>query len=315
MQYQQLTAAFEEVIVELSYNCNLSCTMCGFGKDVNPFAKDKFLSFDNYKAILNQLGDKTQTIRLNGRGESIIHPEFDQILGYTKEKYPEIGINLFSNLSFSSDRILQALIESETQLFISMDSSDGAELIEIRKGAKFHFIETNLVKLKGLKNRPFIVFTIQEVNTHRIYDIAEYAFQHNCHILYNTIRRDEGVEEFEKIVKESKNQIIEQFNGANLLFEDSVLQCLYPDQLAGIKLNVNKPTQTHGTMSNCPALEKELCIQYDGTVTPCNMFNPYVYGNIFDQSLEEIWNGKERANFLRSYKNHYYCQNCANLGM
>jgi MoaA/NifB/PqqE/SkfB family radical SAM enzyme len=63
---------------------------------------------------------------------------------------------------------------------------------------------------------------------------------------------------------------------------------LYPDQLAGIQLKVTKPTQTHGTMKSCPALDKELCIFYDGTTTPCNMFNPYVYGNIFKQSLEEM---------------------------
>jgi len=90
---------------------------------------------------------------------------------------------------------------------------------------------------------------------------------------------------------------------------------LYPDQLAGIQLKVTKPTQTHGTMQNCPALEKELCIFYDGTTTPCNMFNPYVYGNIFKQTLEEIWQSPERNKFLTSHKSHYYCQNCANLGI
>lgn len=306
---------FEEIIVELSHNCNLSCSMCGYGKEVNPYSKSKFLTFKNYKKILQQIGDKTKTIRLNGRGESTIHPDFVKILNFTKEQFPNININLFSNFSFNNKRILEALINNQVQLFISMDSSEADELISIRKGANFQFIVENIKRLSELPNRPFIIFTIQETNIHRIYDIAKFAFDNNCQMLFNTIRRDEGIEPFIEIVNEQSQNITEQFEKVNKLYSKSELQCLYPDQLAGIQLKVTSPTQTHGTMQSCPALDKELCIFYDGTTTPCNMFNPYVYGNIFKQSLEEIWNSSERLEFLISYKNHYYCKNCANLGI
>ena len=310
-----MTSKFEEIIVELSYNCNLSCTMCGFGKDVNPFSKNKFLSFENYKTILSQVGSITKTIRLNGRGESTIHPDFIEILNYTKNAYPELNINLFSNFSFSNKRILDALIKNRVQLFISMDSPNESELVKIRKGARFNYIEQNIKSLHELPNRPFIIFTIQEENIHRIYDIAHFAFENNCSMLYNTIRRDEGIETFVAAVNQNLNSIAEQFEKVNQLFSNTGLQCLYPDQLAGIVIQVNKKTQTHGTMNSCPALEKELCILYDGTTTPCNMFNPYVYGNIFSQSLAEIWNSVARLGFLTSHKNYYYCKNCANLGV
>jgi len=289
--------------------------MCGFGKDVNPFSKNKFLSFENYKTILSQVGSITKTIRLNGRGESTIHPDFIEILNYTKNSYPELNINLFSNFSFSNKRILDALIKNKVQLFISMDSPNETELVKIRKGARFNYIEQNIKSLHELPNRPFIIFTIQEENIHRIYDIAHFAFENNCSMLYNTIRRDEGIETFVAAVNQNLNSIAEQFEKVNQLFSNTGLQCLYPDQLAGIEIQVNKKTQTHGTMNSCPALEKELCILYDGTTTPCNMFNPYVYGNIFSQSLAEIWNSVARLGFLTSHKNYYYCKNCANLGV
>lgn len=315
MQHKKLMTEFEEIIVELSFNCNLSCSMCGFGKEFNPFDKDKFLNFENYKSLLSQIGDKTKTIRLNGRGESTIHPDFVKILNYTKEEYPNLNINLFSNFSFNNQQIINALIGNKVQLFISMDSSVAEELTAIRKGANFKFIEENIKQLQALSSRPFIIFTIQESNIHRVYDIAKFAFENNCHILYNTIRRDEGIEPFIKLVHEQKQNISEQFKVTSELYLNSDLQCLYPDQLAGVQLNNNQSTQTHGTMQNCPALNKELCIFYDGTITPCNMFNPYVYGNIFKQSLSEVWKSPERLEFIDSYKNHYYCQNCANLGM
>lgn len=226
-----------------------------------------------------------------------------------------MNINLFSNFSFSNKRILDALIKNRVQLFISMDSPNETELVKIRKGARFNYIEQNIKSLHELPNRPFIIFTIQEENIHRIYDIAHFAFENNCSMLYNTIRRDEGIETFVAAVNQNLNSIAEQFEKVNQLFSNTGLQCLYPDQLAGIEIQVNKKTQTHGTMNSCPALEKELCILYDGTTTPCNMFNPYVYGNIFSQSLAEIWNSEARLGFLTSHKNYYYCKNCANLGV
>lgn len=306
---------FDEIIIELSHNCNLNCVMCGFGKEINPYSKSKFLTFENYKSILHQIGDKATTIRLNGRGESTIHPNFVDILNYTKEHYPNVNINLFSNLSFHNNQIIEALINNHVQLFISLDSSEADELTAIRKGAKFQFIQENIKYLSVLPNRPFIIFTIQEANIHRIYDIAIFAYENDCQILYNTIRRDEGIETFIKLVNEQHQNISEQFQRVTELYLNSPLQCLYPDQLAGIRLEVAKSMQTHGMMHSCPALSKELCIFYDGTVTPCNMFNPYVYGNIFRQSLNEIWNSRERLDFLISHKSYYYCQNCANLGI
>lgn len=315
VQYQELTAKFDEIIVELSYNCNLSCTMCGFGNKTNPYSKKKFLSFENFKNIIHQIGGIAKTIRLNGRGESTIHPNFVEILNFTKKHYPKLNINLFSNFSFKNDKVLDSLKDNGVQLFISMDSSDPIELAEIRKGANFQHIENNIRYLSGIANRPFIIFTIQEANIHRIFDIARYAYNNKCQILYNTIRRDEGIESFVEVVKDKMDFISSQFDMVREMYLGSSLQCLYPDQLAGINLNAKKTTQTHGTMLSCPALRKELCIYYDGSISPCNMFNPYRYGNIFRQSLDEILNSPERVEFMASHKFHYYCKNCANLGV
>jgi radical SAM protein with 4Fe4S-binding SPASM domain len=289
--------------------------MCGFGKEANPVNKNKFMPFDKYKIIISQIGGKTNIVRLNGRGESIIHPKFVKILEYTKSKFPNIGINLFSNFSFNNPRIIKSIINNQVQLFISIDSTTDQELSAIRRGAKFTLIDKNIKQLQKMPNRPFIVFTIQEKNIYRIFDIAQYAFNNNCQIIFNSVRRDIGIETFIDAVNKNYSLVLEQFDKASELYKSSQLQCLIPDQLAGVDLKVQKSIQTHGKMAKCPALDNELCILYDGTITPCNMFNPYVYGNISKQSLNEIWNGKERSLFLNSHKNYYYCQNCANLGV
>ena len=314
MQYKMKEPQFDEVIIELSYNCNLSCSMCGFGREVNPFDRRKFLSLENYQSILDILGDKCKAIRLNGRGESTIHPKFLEILELTKKQYPEIDIILFSNFSFHKDKILDAFIKYDVQLFISMDSPNDEELSRLRTGCNPKLIKKNIVKMERGSKRPFIICTIQEDNIQRIYEMAQFAFEHQCHILFNTLRRDVGIEPFVENIQKNKEGIRSQFEKVHQLYLNSGLRSLYPDQMAGIQICSTKNTQTHGKMDSCPILEKEICILYDGTVTPCNMFNPYRYGNIFQESLSEIWEGEARRAFLTSHKDNYYCQNCANLG-
>lgn len=306
---------FEEIIIELSHNCNLSCIMCGFGRNNNPYNKDKFMPFEKYRTVLNQVAPLTGTIRLNGRGESTIHPDFLPILEYTKETFPHLSINLFSNLSFASPGIINSLKKNKVQLFISLDSPFKEELETIRKGADFSFILKNIELLSDTEVRPFIIFTVQEANINLISDMGTFAFNNNCHIIFNTVRRDKGIEVFQSAVNENLSLIKQQFSDIAEIYKGSCLRYMIPDQMAGFEIYFKEAIQTHGTMKTCPALEKELCILYDGTVTPCNMFNPYIYGNIFESQLQDIWHGSKRLDFLDSYKQYYYCKNCANLGI
>jgi MoaA/NifB/PqqE/SkfB family radical SAM enzyme len=306
---------FEEIIIELSHNCNLSCIMCGFGKDANPYKKEKFMSFEQYKEVLNQLAPLTKTVRLNGRGESTIHPEFLTILDYTKDIFPHLNINLFSNMSFNNREIIEGIKRNKVQIFVSIDSPEKEELSAIRRGSDHNLIMSNLENMEDTKIRPFIVFTVQEANIHRIADIGRFAAKNKCHIIYNAVRRDEGIDNFVKAVKNNLPVIEGMFKDVAEFYKGLGLKCMVPDQISGIETGFRGVTQTHGSMNTCPALHNELCILYDGTVTPCNMFNPYVYGNIFKNQLEDIWVGNKRIDFLESYKQYYYCKDCANLGI
>lgn len=303
---------FSELIIEVSNNCNLSCKMCGFWQQ--PFDKERFMNPDLFKKIIDELGDCANCIRLNGRGESTIHPGFVQMLEYARSKCYESKLNLFTNFSFNNETVLNSLVGNDVQLFLSIDSPVKHELEEIRRGCKYEWIVGNILSLPRLKHRPFIVFTIMEDNLHRIYDIGKFAFDHNLGIIYNTVRRDAGIEEFVGEVILNFEKIKTEFEAVKYLFELSEFGYFIPDQIAGINLGSNKYTETFGQKKICPALYSEMCILYNGDITPCNMFNLYVYGNITNDSFEDIMNGKKRKEFLASHKNHYYCKNCACLG-
>ncbi|MFW6015936.1 MAG: SPASM domain-containing protein [bacterium] len=302
----------KEVLIELSNNCNLSCKMCGYGQ--KPIEKKRFMSWTLFEKIISDLKGKAKIIRLNGRGESTIHPEFNRMLTYTKENIPETGIHLFTNLSFRNSNTLDAFRNYNTQLFVSIDSPDKNELESIRYNCDYGLIMNNLKRLSDMQIRPFLVFTIMEDNLNRIYDIANFAITNDLNIIYNTVRYDDGMEEFTELISQNIEEIKTQFNKVESLYLDSNLKCIYPDQISGINLELEASTKTYGDSRSCPSLNSQLCILYDGLVSPCNMFNPYIFGDLKVQSLEEIWSSDKRNYFIKNYKKYYYCKNCACMG-
>ena len=309
---------YTEIIIELSHNCNLACTMCGFGREANPPAKDKFMPKERFFALARSLAPKAQAIRLNGRGESTIHPDFLEMLSWLHREYPALCINMFSNMSFRNADIINALIDCGVQLFISLDSTNAQTLANIRVGANFGYIADNIRALKAAKRRPFIVMTVQEKNLAEMEEMGHFALENDCSIICNTIRSDEikYIQGFIDRLRENPASVASALQAVQSAYKSAPhLQCLVPDQMAGVALPLETQQKTHGSLSCCPALETELCIFFDGTVTPCNMFNPYVYGNVFSTPLDEVLRGEKRSWFLQNYKSCNYCKNCANLGV
>ena len=307
----QSVIELNELIFELSYNCNFACEMCGFGGRV--VNDEYFMSLARLKQIAAGLRVKPKAVRLNGRGESTIHSEFIEIMRYVRGQYPHSLINLFTNLSADS-MVIDEIVRARVQLFISMDSPDMGRLKSIRRGLVEKTFLRNIEKLATAVVRPFIIFTLQELNFEDIVPIAQFAAEHNFHLLINTVRRDKGIESFQQLVRDRRDFLSEQFAEAEQIFINSELMFLAPDQVQGVKVREPKDTVSYGSLKQCPAIDGEVCILYDGTVTPCNMFNPYSYGNIREKSLIELRNSEEFRWFRKNHRQLDYCRNCACLG-
>lgn len=296
----------QEVLIEISQNCNLSCIMCGFKKENND--KSKFMSFEKFRFIFEKIKPYTTMVRLNGRGESTIHKDFIRICEYVNKA--GLDISLFTNANFKQEKILTMFSHIQPQLFISLDSPDSINAESIRIGSKFENIINNLSKLTTLTKRPFIVFTIQEKNWYEIQAIGEFALNFQCGIIYNVIKQDRN-NNFKKLIQSNLTKIQDMFHAIKYQYNTTNLQALIPDQILGIE--ISQTQISCGSKARCPNIQKELCIQYDGDVIPCNMFNPYKLGNIFVDSLEEILYGKKMMHFLATHKSNPYCKNCACL--
>ena len=150
---------YKEVILELSKNCNLNCIMCGYGARFN--RSDKFMSYSLFNSILKELNGGFEVLRLNGRGESTIHPEFVKFIKHTRELYPDGRIRLFSNMNYRNDEITKALSECLCETMISFDSSNKENLEHIREGTNFETVINNIDRLCASSKLTAIVFTLQ----------------------------------------------------------------------------------------------------------------------------------------------------------
>lgn len=308
---------FKEVIIEMSHNCNISCQMCGFGFRSNPVQNSKYMSPEKFRMLVDIFAERTTVLRLNGRGESTIHPNFTELLEWTHEKYPSLKLSIFTNASFENESVINTLINCNVLTFISFDSTNKNTLEKIRYGCKYEKIIANINKLKKHQTRPFLITTLQKDNIDEIEDLGQFALENQCSIIFNSVRSDDDtvLSDYYNYIRANEEKISNAFNNVATIYDGSGLQCLIPDQIGGIKINSNRQTITHGSLQHCPAIDNELCILYDGTVTPCNMFNPYAYGNLFESELDEILSNLRHSNFKKLYKQHYYCKNCANLGV
>ena len=87
---------FKKVYVEITNNCNLSCSFCN---KVN--RKKEFITMDRFKVLLNKLNGYTNYLYFHLMGEPLIHPNINELIDLGSKSYK---INITTN-GYYIDRI------------------------------------------------------------------------------------------------------------------------------------------------------------------------------------------------------------------
>jgi MoaA/NifB/PqqE/SkfB family radical SAM enzyme len=280
--------------------------MCGYGGQ--PITPSNHMPMDLISRILDDdLVADVVEIRLNGRGESTTHPQFSKVVEVARTSHPAAILSLFTNMMFSDDNLLSIFQENSVDLYVSVDSTQKEHYERIRRGSSFDKL---LRRMEYLEDAT-IVFTLQPDNFAQISQVCQFAASHGMKFILNVVRTDdeEFAARFQLMLQQKWDDLVNQLRCCLDMLGNRVL---LPDSIWGIQL----PTEytdfvTCGSLSTCPIVEHELMIGFDGLVYPCNMFNPTVLGNVYDESLESILEGQTRQRFISTQKKHHYCKNCA----
>ena len=80
---------YKRIYLEITNNCNLNCNFC-----IKNSRLQKFMSFDEFKVILNNINEYTKHLYFHILGEPLLHPKINEFIDYASK---EFKINITTN--------------------------------------------------------------------------------------------------------------------------------------------------------------------------------------------------------------------------
>lgn len=255
------------IYIEPTNACNLKCRFCARGGD-NYYRKPGVMQLEEFKKLIDKLveNDWYSPLSFSGHGESLLHKDLIPMIKYAKEK--GFNVSLISNSTFLTEEKIKGLLESGLDRFQTMfDSMDKESYESLRVGSNFEKTKANLIKLIEMNEE------------------AGHPLFVSLGLVHTSINKD----------KEETKKFWNSLPIDN--FYHSPLFSLQAD--SGLYSEAIKIMET-GKKGICITPFITITVLYNGDVTLCALdFNAkWVTGNIFKDSMEEIWNG-EKAQRLR----------------
>lgn len=264
--------------IETVHGCNLRCPICavGCGKATRP---RKHMSIDEFNIIADKIEKYATMVALHVWGEPMLNKDIFSIIKRTRE-FAIAGIH--TNANCMSDEDAKRLALSGATISVSLDGMTQETYSTYRVGG-------NLQKT---------IHIIQEIKKHHsaanmtsAFGAQFLVFDHNKHEIPDFISfcKSLNIPGTTKVPQVKLNPVLTSSHKRPPFNINDVLACTNPFDVCTILVN--------GDVVIC-------CYDYNGQV---------VFGNIFSQSIEEIWNGPERKSLIDSIKNgkpHPFCMNC-----
>lgn len=285
--------------IELSSKCDLNCVFCGRAS-----VNQRGLGFMSDKTFNNIVNPSNAWIlrhlRLNVHGESLLHPRVVEYVRRSKQYSETVGFST-NGLKLTKDMSKQLLEAGLRTISVSFEGTDKQTYEKLRRGSNYDTVKRNLLDFIALKNelKSTCILSIA------IIDTPETHAKLNDFIRYWSFKGVDTVQ----VLK------LHDWGGVHD----------WGDASKGL---------TGSTQEVCFWAWYGLYILYDGTVSPCCVYEPKVgegmvpLGNVNDNTIEEIWNSKAYQWFRHSHANGRFmnlrngkhfttCQTCkiANLGI
>ncbi len=248
--------------IEVNNICQLKCPGCPTGLDANPDPKGQ-ISYENYKRVIDLLGDSIYWIELFGFGEPLLNKDIFHMINYAHKH--NIGTCISTNLNTLKAEDINKLVASGLdQLVVSMDGITQQTYQKYRRGGNIEKVLNNLEQLLNAKDKQNSSYPLIEV--HFI------TMEHNRHEIPQTTERMRklGLHRFYFLLKEEGPSYVPF---TEIEDELETLRCL------------------RRYLKRCHKLWSHTFVSWNGNVRPCCLTFQNA-GNIFKQNFKEIWNDK-----------------------
>ncbi len=282
----------------LTWRCNLCCRHCWVSANSQ---SDEVIK----KEIITQAIEESatlgvKTIKISG-GEPFLYPELVSEVARLCGKY-SLGLNIESNGTLINQEVLAEFKGIPVYINISLDSFD-KDIHNSFRGDKNAFERTmHGIVLLQKQNIPFgITHTITEDNIAQLDELIYFLSIHNVSSLkLNPIlkigRATDVDDEFPYLLSvETYENIVKKYhcNEKNGVYVTTMVTPCFlsiPEMLTGKK-----------RLYSCNFLN-QLSILPDGRAGLCGEakdIDPFIFGNINTQTIQEIWNESDSLNAFR----------------
>jgi MoaA/NifB/PqqE/SkfB family radical SAM enzyme len=138
--------------VEPANFCNLSCPLC-LTTSVTPSRRAVTLSFDTFKAFIDELGDYLLLIVLWNWGEPFLNPDLDRMIAYARARGILVHCSTNANVRLDEARIRE-LVESDLDtLIVGVDGVSEATYQKYRQGGSLAAVEDTIRRILDIRRR------------------------------------------------------------------------------------------------------------------------------------------------------------------
>jgi len=307
----------KKIYLEVTTRCNFDCTTC-----IRNSWDDELGHMDVkvFSALVNQLKElpDLHTVHFGGFGEPLSHPSIFEMIKSIKEL--GLKVEMITNGSLLTKDTINKLIDLQLDnLFVSLDGPDEEIYNDIRKGADFVSVVTNIKAFNRIKSergtaKPDlgIEFVVMKSNYHKLPLMGKLVDELKARQLLVT--------NVLPYCKELKDEIVYDLDDTVPLFNSSLLI-----------IRAHMPNMKIRTERYCNFIEnKALAVTWEGNVAPCyalmHTYKCYIYGrekkmfpyhiaNLNTKPLNEIWTDPGYARFRATVKDFNFpsCTDCKHL--
>lgn len=285
--------------------CNHRCTFCAV--DYIGY-KAVMLDAEDFSIRLNEMGGLgVRSIMYAGEGEPLLHKKINEIVEATRAA--GIDVSFTTNATVLNDEFIRRSLPLTSWIKVSMNAGTAETYAKVHqtKEKDFPKVINNLKKAvaeKKAKNLKCVIGAqslLLPENAHEMEQLAK-------------ICRDEIGLDYLVIKPYSQHlfsdtKIYENIDYTNSIGFGDNLRALSTDKFQVVfrENTMKKYLQTDGRYTKCNATPFFWAyIMADGEVYGCSAYlldKKFMYGNINEQSFQEIWEGKKRE------ENFYYIRN------
>lgn len=291
--------------LELTSRCNERCIHCYIPSEIKgngiDFPKDKLLSvIDEF----SQMGGLQVT--LSG-GEALLYRDIEEVLRHCRKN--DLQIVLFSNLTSLSDKLINVLKEVNVKMVqVSLYGMTSLTHDKItKKTNSFNMTKEAIEKLRGNEIPVEIACPTMKENYQEYKDVLAFGKSLRCIVKTDNLLMAQSNFDSQNLTHRLTSSDTENLLNDMLKYDTDFREQFQNQQ----NRNIESDAQMND-LPICGAAADSCCVSSTGIVTPCSGWDKYACGNVFNQSLSEIWFNSEKMKKVRKvrYSDFHDCLKC-----